>query len=94
MNVRGLQSSFTAGELSPKMLGQVDFQQYAFGCEIMENFVVWPQGMASLRPGTRYVATAHDQVHDVRLLSFEFSTVQSYAIEMGHEYFQFYMNQG
>jgi hypothetical protein len=94
LNIHGLQSGFTAGELSQKMLGQVDFNQYQFGCETLENTVVWPQGMTSMRPGTRFVAAAAVPATAIRLIPFEFSTEQAYILEMGHEYFRFYMDQG
>jgi hypothetical protein len=94
MNLRFLISGFTAGELSPKMLGQVDFAQYQFGCEILENFIVWPQGMVTRRPGIRFIAAGKTPATAIRLLPFEFSTTQAYMIEMGALYFRFYMNQG
>jgi len=53
-----LQSSFNAGELSPKMAGQAEFKKYKSGCQILENFIPLPQGPAQSRLGLLYVATA------------------------------------
>jgi hypothetical protein len=94
VHIRYLQSSFTAGELSPKMMGQVDFAQYQFGCEWLSNFLVWPQGMATRRPGTRYIAAGKEPDTPIRIIPFEYSTEQAYIIEAGEGYFRFYMDQG
>ena len=93
-DLRALKSGFTSGELSPKMLGQVDLTQYQFGCEVLENHIVWPQGMTARRPGLRFIEAAKVPATAIRLIPFEFSTTQAYIIEAGHEYFRFYMNQG
>lgn len=93
MHIRYLQSSFVAGEISNKMSGNVDFAPYAFACEWMQNFIVWPQGMTTRRPGTKFAAAGKVPATPIRILPFEFSTEQAYIIEMGHEYFRFYKDK-
>ena len=44
--VHPFQTNFTAGELTPKLAGQIDFKKYNNGVEIMENMTVFPQGGA------------------------------------------------
>ncbi len=75
-------SNFTSGELSPRMLGRFDLEQYANGCAALENFVVMPQGGVTRRPGTMFVQAAGDQSNPVRLLPFVFNELQPYVIEI------------
>ena len=35
--VHPFQSNFTAGELTPKLAGQIDFKKYANGLETLQN---------------------------------------------------------
>lgn len=84
--------SFSAGELSPDMYGRYDVDKYGTGCMIMKNWIIMPQGGAYKRPGTRFVAQAGDETKQVRLIPFEFSTVQPYVLEFGHLYMRVYRN--
>src|SRR5215471_16084756 len=74
-------SNFTAGELSPRFKGRIDQAKYFNGCDTLVNMVVMPQGGATKRPGTVYVADTTDQAHPCRLRRFVFSTVQAYMLE-------------
>lgn len=87
-------NSFNAGELSPRMAGRTDFAKYQNGCETLENFVLYPHGGATLRPGTYFVAEVKDSTKQVRLVDFEFSAEQAYVLEFGDQYIRFYMDQG
>lgn len=101
-----IQTNFTAGELSPRLLGRVDIQKYANGCRELENFVVQPHGPIVRRPGFRYIADTKDM--DIaglpedehvpwgspKLFRFQFSTQQAYMLEAGGGYFRFYKNKG
>lgn len=86
-------TTFNAGEWSPLLHGRVDLAKYPNACRRLENFLPLPQGAAAFRPGTRHVAATKDHVA-VRLIPFEFSTVQAYVIEAGPFYFRFYREQG
>ena len=46
--VHPFQSNFTAGELTPKLAGQIDFKKYANGLETLQNMTVFPQGGADV----------------------------------------------
>jgi len=87
-------TNFTAGELSPRMMGRVDESCYYNGTKTCLNMVPLAQGGATRRPGTQMVALAGDQVNPVRLVPFIFSTVQPYILEFGGGYVCFYMNDG
>ena len=82
-------NSFNAGQLSPLLNAREDLSKFHAGCSIMENVIPLPQGAAEKRPGTVYVAGSKSNTK-VRLLPFEFSTDQSYAIEAGNQYFRFF----
>lgn len=87
-------TNFTAGELSPRLLGRVDQAKYHNGCQTLLNMVVMPQGGATKRPGTSIVAGYGDPTNPVVLIPFIFSTVQAYILEFGHLYIRFYTNDG
>lgn len=78
-----IQTNFTAGELSPRLDGRTDIAKYDNGCEILENFVVHPQGGATRRPGSKFILETANSAKQSRLLPFQFNTNQSYAVEMG-----------
>ena len=52
------QSSFAAGELSPRALGRTDAAAYGSGAAQLRDWVVNPQGSLTRRPGFRYLVTA------------------------------------
>ena len=87
-------TNFTAGELSPRLAGRTDLEKYYNGCETLENMVCLPHGGATRRFGTEYVSTAKTLGKKVVLVPFEFSTLQAYVLEFGHEYIRFYKDRG
>lgn len=89
-----IQTSFNAGELSPKLEGRVDINRYGAGLQIMENFIAEVQGGAARRPGTRYVAPVRYPGKQTYLLPFQYSTEQAYILEIGDLYVRFYRNHG
>lgn len=82
--------AFSAGELSPDMYGRYDVDKYGTGCMIMKNWIIMPQGGAYKRPGTRFVAQGGKESTAIRLIPFEFSTVQPYVLEFGDQYMRVY----
>lgn len=82
--------AFSAGELSPDMYGRYDVDKYGTGCMIMKNWVIMAQGGAYKRPGTRFVAQGGKEATAIRLIPFEFSTIQAYVLEFGDEYMRVY----
>ena len=89
-----IQTSFSAGEFGPSLLGRTDIAQYANACEIVENFLPRPYGSVISTPGTRYVATVSDSTLRTRLIKFVFNRLDAYAIEMGDLYMRFFTNRG
>jgi hypothetical protein len=87
-------TNFTGGELSPRLDGRNDIAKYNSGCKTLENMIVYPHGSASRRSGTQFVAEVKDSTKKTRLISFEFSTVQTYILEFGDQYIRFYKDNG
>ena len=87
-------TNFTGGELSPRLDGRNDLAKYNSGCKTLENMIVYPHGSASRRSGTQFVAEVKDSTKKTRLISFEFSTIQTYILEFGDQYIRFYKDNG
>ncbi len=86
--------SFSTGQLSPKLRGRTDLSQYNNGVKTLTNFTIFPQGGATRRTGTKFITEVKDESTEVRLLPFQFSTVDTYILEWGNLYLRFYRNQG
>ena len=87
-------TSFVSGEFSPKMDGRTDFEKYNSGAKTLENFLVHPQGAATRRVGTQFIAEVKSSAAKTRLIPFEFSTTQTYILEFGNTYIRFYKDKG
>lgn len=89
-----LQTNFTAGEVSPRMLGRVDIARYQNGAELMEN--CWPlvHGGAIRRDGTLFCAAAKLANKRSRLIPYVFNKDQAYVIEVGDLYMRFFYSTG
>lgn len=87
-------NSFNAGEFSPLMMGQTDFQKWKNGCKKMLNFIPRSQGPAERRGGTCFVSEVKDSAQRVWLAKFEFNTTQAFILEFGPNYIRFYSDHG
>jgi len=92
--VHPFQSNFTAGELSPRLEGQIDFKKYFNGCSELTNMIVYPHGGATRRGGMYFVSEVKTSSKEVRLIPFEFNVTQSYVLEFGDTYIRFYKDNG
>lgn len=90
MGARKVQTSFAAGELAPSMYGRFDDQKYQQGLARCRNFIVLPQGPATLRTGTAFVNAAKFSDRPCRVIPFTFSAEQTLAIELGDKYARFH----
>ena len=91
-NTRVLQQSFIGGEVSPNMFGRIEDPYYRNGLSECLNFVVRPDGSVENRAGFEFVNAARNDNAKARLIPFQFSNDQSFAIEMGVGYFRFHTN--
>jgi len=87
-------SSFNAGELSPKLDVRSDLEKYYSGCRTLENMIPLVEGGATRMPGTYFALETKDSSKQSRLIPFQFSTIQSYVIEAGDQYFRFFKEDG
>ena len=87
-------TSFVSGEFGNKLTGRTDFDKYQSAAKTMENFLVHPQGAATRRVGTQYIAEVKSSAAKTRLIPFEFSTTQTYILEFGNTYIRFYKDKG
>lgn len=89
-----IQPSFAGGEISPNVYGRVDLAKYGVALRRCRNFIVRQYGGIENRPGTRFIAEAKYADRKCRLIPFQFSTVQTYALEFGHLYMRVYKDGG
>ncbi len=90
-----IQSSFTSGELTPRLAGRTDLSKYKSGLASLYNFLVSPYGCIFRRPGTRYVVPAkNNTANGSRLVRFEYSNEQAYQLEFYAGGIRFYKDQG
>lgn len=73
-----VQTNFTAGEVSPLLLGRTDVARYQNGLRKSRNFIGYPQGGIARRPGTQHRDVAKNEG---RFIDFIFSASQSYVLE-------------
>ncbi|WP_368755064.1 hypothetical protein [Klebsiella oxytoca] len=87
-------NSFNAGEFSPLMMGQTDFNKWKSGCKKMLNFIPRSQGPAERRGGTYFVSEVKNSANRVWLARFEYNTTQAFILEFGPGYIRFYSDHG
>ncbi|KFC08507.1 hypothetical protein GTGU_01424 [Trabulsiella guamensis ATCC 49490] len=92
MRANLIKTNFTAGEISPRLMGRVDISRYANGAKVIENGVVVVQGGVIRRPGTRYAAAAKFGDKKARLIPYVFNRSQAYMLEFGDGYMRIYQN--
>lgn len=78
-------SSFTAGEISPRLEGRIEIDKYRQGLSELTNMVVMPHGGATRRPGTEYLGEIMDSADKSRLIPFQFKTSDTYILEFGDQ---------
>jgi len=87
-------TSFVSGEFGNKLTGRTDFEKYQSAAKKLENFLIHPQGAATRRVGTQYIASVKTSSNKTRLIPFEFSTTQTYILEFGNNYIRFFKDKG
>ena len=85
-------SSFTAGEVSPRMEGRVTLDTYREGLADMTNLLVLPQGGVTRRPGTEYLGEIKNSAQAARLIPFQFKTTDTYILEFGDQTMRVFRN--
>lgn len=85
-------STFTAGEISPRLEGRVSIEKYREGLSELTNMIVQPHGGVTRRPGTEYLGEVKNSSAKTRLIPFEFKTSDTYALEFGNQYMRVFRN--
>ena len=78
-------SSFTAGEISPRLEGRTDLDKYRQGLSDLTNMVVMPHGGVTRRPGTQFISSVKSSSVKTRLIPFQFKAGDTYILEFGDQ---------
>ncbi len=89
MSVFPARLTFARGEISPKLHARSDIEHYAQGLADATNWQVMRQGGLTRRAGFKFIAPCRDESVKGRLLTFEFSEQQGYAIILNGGYIRF-----
>ena len=84
MAYRAALLNFSKGCISPELEARFDLSAYQVGLRRAENVKIRRTGGVSKRMGTRFVAECLSD--EARLLPFQFSDEQGYALEFGQAY--------
>lgn len=86
MTFRQFQPNFSRGELAPALYGRFDVDTWNSAVKKARNVIILKYGGLTKRPGTRLVAEVIDDSEPNRIIPFQFSLEQTYALEMGQGY--------
>lgn len=81
-------TAFNSGELSPKVAGRIDLNQYYNGCKSLRNTIVYPQGGCSKRHGLELIDVLPRQDMDksqVRIEPFIFNPEEKYVVILSNK---------
>lgn len=81
---------FVGGVISPSMVGRIDDAKRDSGLRTARNMIVLPEGVATSRPGTRFVRAAKNADKKARMITFRYSSTQTMALEFGETYIRFH----
>ena len=87
-------NDFTGGELSPLINARSDAQKFEKGLQVCLNWIPFVHGPIARRPGTFFIGEVKDSSKFTRLIPFEASEVNAYALEFGQGYIRFFKNGG
>ena len=88
-----IQTNFTSGEISPRLKGRVDLEQYSAGADTLLNFQVLPAGGITRRSGTHYAGNMLSGTGQVRLVPFVVANLTAYVLELGNLYLRVWRNR-
>ncbi len=92
--INKLQSSFSKGEISPRLLGRADTDFYGTSLQTCENYIPSYFGGLIKRPGLKYVAPLRTQSVTGKLMPFRYSNITAYMLEFTNLRLRFYKTQG
>jgi len=88
MSIEYIQTTFTVGELAPRLRGQTDLEQYSLAVEQAENWVVEYRGGISTRPGLEFKSYLMHDDKDIVLIPFRYAPnlANTYQLVFGDGY--------
>ena len=89
-----IQVNVTRGEVSPYLQARGDLEHYRGGLARMRNWVAMRFGGMTRMPGSVYYGATKHADRFSRWIGFEFNRDETYAIEVGHQYFRFWTYLG
>lgn len=87
-----IQTNFTAGEFSPRMIGRVDIARYQNAAKRLENGIIAIQGGVMRTWGTEFIQACKYADKKAWLIPYIFNRTQSYMVEFGDLYCRIYKN--
>ena len=85
-----VETNFTGGEISPRIIGRIDLPLYQNSAKIIENALPLIHGGVRRRDGTAFVAETKTSATAARIIPFIFSTTEAYVLELGDLYVRVY----
>lgn len=73
-------SHFNTGEVSQEIRGRIDTKWYYSACQKAINCILIPYGNLKKRPGTKYIYSFSQTIHDIRFIPFVYSADEYYAV--------------
>lgn len=87
------QSSFSGGEVSPKLMGQVNSDQFKASVKTATNVYIQKHGPLCRRPGTTFIKEVKTSSSLVKLIKFRISSTVSYMLEFGNTYIRVFRDR-
>lgn len=86
-----IQYGFSAGEISPTLIGRGDLDKYDLGLALARNYFIDPRGGLSSRPGTIFVDFVKEDDKPTKFFPFKFAPAleSTYVMLFGHNYIRF-----
>lgn len=81
--------TFAGGELGDDLLGRTDTAKYRTALRRARNVIGMPAGGITRRPGLMFANEVYDSARKTRVIPFQFSVNQGYAMELGHHTLRF-----
>ena len=88
--MRVLRTSFTGGEISPWLYGQLPHPKHQTGIKTGLNIICMPYGPAQNRSGFKMIREVKDSSKKVRLIPYIYNNEQAYVLEVGNQYVRFH----
>lgn len=77
--------TFAGGEIGPELESRFDTAKYKTALRKGRDVIARVGGGVTSRPGLRYVGEVYDSEREHKLIPFQFSVSQAYALELGHQ---------